>query len=294
MKSLSDIKFKMKLKNLKSILIIAFLFVFFAAGNSSAVERLTIRPDGAALYGARMYSGVVMSAYQKAYAMNFEIWKPQDLPAGWYATFDGFPVAQIAENRWVYGQLNIDGTIRPTNILVGSVVPSSVPGIARIAAVWSYGRSMNSPEFLKIRDRRCNRMGWLNDGYVNTIIAWNTSRIGIWVWLGDRWRKFVPNYGEYTWEMLRRLSPYIAEELRKNQAWYQGGEPLEVADLARQWGMIWSGRVILQTLNAYRDSSGGDDTSNVTSMPSESTGNNNNNNSTPKENKQEDTQWDVD
>ncbi|MBQ9432995.1 MAG: hypothetical protein IJU26_02150 [Synergistaceae bacterium] len=226
---------------------------------SSGTERITITPGhGASLQGVRTYSGVVMAAYQKAYAMNFEIWKPTDLPAGWYATFDGFPVAQIAENRWVYGQLDIDGTIRPTNVLVGSVVPSSIPGLARIAAVWSYGKSANSPEFQKIREYMCNRMGWLNDGYVNTIIAWHTNRIGVYVWLGNRWKKFVPHSGEYTYQMLKRLSPYIADELRKNHAWYQGGEPMEIADLARQWGYIWSGKVILETLKAYQDSSGGD------------------------------------
>ena len=123
-----------------------------AISSAEAVERITVTPGaGASLEGVRTYSGVVMGAYQKVYAMNFEIWKPADLPAGWYATFDGFPVAQIAENRWVYGQLGIDGTIKPTNVLVGSVVPSNVPGLARIAAVWSYGRSADSLEFQKIR-----------------------------------------------------------------------------------------------------------------------------------------------
>jgi len=254
-------------------------------------ERLSVQPRGMRLEGARTYSGAVIGAYQKVYAMNFEVWKPGDLPAGWYATFDGFPVAQIAENRWVYGQLGIDGAIHPTNILVGSVVPSSIPGITRIAAVWSYGKALDSPEFQRIREMMCNRMGWLNDNYVNTIIAWHTNRIGVWVWLGDRWRRFEPRSGEYTWQMLKRISPYIADELRKNHAWYQGGEPTEVADLARQWGYIWSGRVILQSLKAFKDS-GGDGASTVTSMrdssPSEG------GNATPPEPEQTSPQWDVD
>ena len=258
---------------------------------SYATERITITPgNGASLQGTRTYSGVVMAAYQKVYAMNFEIWKPTDLPAGWYATFDGFPVAQIAENRWVYGQLDIDGTIRPTNVLVGSVVPSSVPGLARIAAVWSYGKSVNSPEFQKIREYRCNRMGWLNDGYVNTIIAWHTNRLGVWVWLGNRWKKLTPNYGEYTYQMLKRLSPYIADELRKNHAWYQGGEPMEAADLARQWGFIWSGKVILETLRAYRDGNG--DGGQITSFHESSSSSTES--PAPPEPTQAAPQWDVD
>ncbi len=261
--------------------------------DSHATERITITPGrGASLQGVRTYSGVVMAAYQKVYAMNFEIWKPADLPAGWYATFDGFPVAQIAENRWVYGQLDIDGTIRPTNILVGSVVPSSVPGLARIAAVWSYGKSINSPEFRKIREYMCNRMGWLNDGYVNTIIAWHTNRVGIYVWLGNRWKKFVPNSGEYTYRMLKRLSPYIADELRKNHAWYQGCEPVEIADLARQWGYIWSGKVILESLKAYYDSNGSDEK--VTSFQESSSSSGNSETTAPSEPETPGAQWDVD
>lgn len=273
------------------ILLLAVLSANLAICPANSVERITITPGrGASLQGARTYSGVVMAAYQKVYAMNFEIWKPTDLPAGWYATFDGFPVAQIAENRWVYGQLDIDGTIRPTNILVGSVVPSSVPGIARIAAVWSYGKSVNSPEFQKIRNAICNRMGWLNDGYVNTIIAWHTTKPGVWIWLGDRWKKLIPRSGEYTWQMLKRLSPWIADELRKNHAWYQGGEPMEIADLARQWGYIWSGKVILESLKAYRDSSGGSE--NVTSFHEQES--NGESPSAPPAPEQSPSQWDVD
>ena len=281
---------KFKLSFISIILISIIIF----PGSSQAVERLTIAPNGSVLYGSRTYSGVVMSAYQKAYAMNFEIWKPQDLPAGWYATFDGFPVAQIAENRWVYGQMGLGGVIRPTNVLVGSVVPDKVPGLVRIASVWGYGRYLDSPEFLKIKDYRCNRMGWLElDKYMaSTLIAWNTNRIGVWLWLGNRWRKFVPNTGEYTWQMIKRLTPYIAEELRKANAWYLGGEPFEVADLARQWGLIWGGKVVLSSLKDYRDSGGSE--GNVTSMKDSS--GSSEGNSTPKETKNESTtpQWDVD
>ena len=280
------------IRTLNRALLLAALSAGLAVYPAESLERITITPgNGASLQGTRTYSGVVMAAYQKPYAMNFEIWKPSDLPAGWYATFDGFPVAQIAENRWVYGQLDIDGTITPTNVLVGSVVPSSVPGLARIAAVWSYGKAMDSPEFQKIREYRCNRMGWLNDGYVNTIIAWHTAKPGVYVWLGNRWKFFQPRLGEYTWQMLKRLSPYIADELRKNHAWYQGGEPMEVADLARQWGYIWGGKVVLESLKAYKDSSGGDNSS-ITSFHESSPSSEGN--STPPSTENNGSQWDVD
>ena len=273
-----------------------FLFLSSCSSPSFSAERLEFQPGGVVLYGARSYSGAVMSAYQKAYAMNFEIWKPHDLPAGWYATFDGFPVAQIAENRWVYGQINIDGSIMPTNILVGSVVPSRVPGISRIAAVWSWGKSIDSPKFRWIKNVNINRLGWLNTEYVNTIIAWNTHKPGVYFWLGNKWKKFTPRSGEYTWQMIKRLSPWLAAELRKNHVWLDGGEPIEVADLVRQWGMIWGGRVILESLRTYGLESGRDAASENTTSFSSNSSSGNGNNDTPQENENNDNggQWDVD
>ncbi len=259
-----------------------------------SAERLQFQPGGVVLYGARSYSGAVISAYQKSYAMNFEVWKPQDLPAGWYATFDGFPVAQIAENRWVYGQLNTDGAIMPTNILVGSVVPSRVPGITRIAAVWSWGKSLNSPEFHWIRRTTANRMGWLYNEYVNTIIAWDTHKPGVYFWLGNKWRKFSPRSSEYTWQMIKRISPYIASELHKNHAYNYGGEPVEAADLARQWGWIWGGRVVIEKFKTYgHEGSGGTET--TTTSFSESSTSSPETNDTPQENQNNNNggQWDV-
>ena len=237
-------------------------------------------------------SGVVMTAYQRAYAMNFEIWKPGGLPAGWYATFDGYPVAQIAENRWVYGQIDSTGTIRPTNVLVGSVVPENVRGLVRVVSVWNYGRAINSPEFLKIREYRCNRMGWLNEETYSTLIAWNTNRPGVYIWLGNRWKRFEPRSDEYTWQMLKRLGPWIAAELKKNNAWIVGGgEPLEAADLARQWGLIWGGRVVLEELKMYKSSGGGSGSSTSFHETSSSSSSG----STPKESTGGGSkQWDVD
>lgn len=245
------------------------------------------------LYSPPVFRGTVMSAYQQAYAMNFEIWKPSDLPPGWYATFDGFPVAQIAENRWVYGQPGIDGTIRPTNILIGSVIPANVPGLVRIANAGGYSRFVNDEAFMKIREYRINHMGWLNDGYLNTIIAWHSDRVGIILWLGNRWKRLTPNPGEYTWQMLKRLKPWILEELRKNNIFYPSGEPFEVADLARQWGVHWNGRVILDTMRAFRDTNGGN--SDATSLR-DSSGSSTGSESPKEETEQQDTgpQWDVD
>ncbi|MBR0204137.1 MAG: hypothetical protein IJQ56_07215 [Synergistaceae bacterium] len=241
------------------------------------------------------YQFPVMHAYQQAYAMNFEIYRPMNLPAGWYVTFDGFPVAQVAENRWVYGQLNYDGAIRPTNVLVGSVIPSSVPGLVRVASVPFYGGFLHWPEYSRIRNSRVNRMGWLYDEGINTIAAWHTSSPAMWIWLGNRWIKLEPHNGEYVWQMLMRWRGFIIDELRKYNVYFYD-EPLEAADLARQWGYIWTGRLILRKLRNYRDSGGGNG-GNVTSLRDNSGGNGGNNN-TPDNNNNNNNgnrgQWDVD
>ena len=224
--------------------------------------------------------------------MNFEVWKPADLPAGWYATFDGFPVAQVAENRWVYGQFDSAGVIRPTNVLVGSVVPTSVPALVRVASYWNFEKILNSPAFLKIREYRCNRMGWLREDTYSTLIAWNTNRPGVYIWLGNRWKRFEPHADEYTWQMLKRLEPYIVAQLKKNNAliiW--SSEPLEAADFARQWGMIWGGRVVLEELKMYRSSSGGESS---TSFRESSSSGGGSAPSEPAESSGGSKQWDVD
>ncbi|MCR5347651.1 MAG: hypothetical protein K6E38_07730 [Fretibacterium sp.] len=228
-------------------------FLFLASGCAGAAQLEILRPG----YDL-MYDVPIMAAYQRPYAMNFEIWKPEGLPAGWYATFDGFPVAQVRENCWVYGQMGTDGALVPTDVLVGSVVPSDVPGLVRVAASWGGRRVFDSPEFRKIMDYRCDRMALLSDPFIRTAIAWNTLKPDVWLWLGNRWKRITPNPGEYTWQALNRHRSWIIDELRKNNVWWFGGEADDLADLARQWGLLWGGSLQLNRLSAYRAESGGD------------------------------------
>ena len=242
-------------------LILALAGVFCAAGAEAAPYP---SPNPAAGYQPGGYAiqpwmpEMALAAYQKAYAMNFEIWKPVGLPAGWYATFDGFPVAQVAENRWVYGQMGLDGALAPTDVLVGSVVPSDVPGLARVAQAWGVVRYADDPEFQKILKYRCDRMAYLNDPVVRTAIAWNSQSPVLWIWLGKRWTRLTPRSGEYTWQMLKRLRPWLAEQLRENNVWFLG-EGEELANLARQWGMLWGGSLSVQRVSGYNSGNGGGD-----------------------------------
>ncbi len=272
------------MRKFKNVILLSIIIFLGLNIKSEAMDRYAVFPRNNFSRGM-----AVMSAYQKPYAMNFEIWKPMGLPSGWYATFDGFPVAQISENRWVYGQLEYNGAIRPTDILVGSVIPSEVPGLLRVAFVWGNERFFNDSEFLKIREYMCNRMGWLNDGTISTVIAWNIYKPHVWIWLGNRWRRFTPNSGEYAWEMLKRLSPMLNEELRKSGMFYLPGEPYEIADLARQWGFIWLGKVTFSELRNYKDSGGSEHSY---SMREHSTSTSSNNDNPKQENNG--SQWDID
>ena len=207
-------------------------------------------------YAGMARRGVVMAAYQKAYAMNFEIWRPAGLPVGWYATFDGFPVAQVAENRWVYGKLGMDGAMTPTDILVGSVMPAEVPGLARVAQALGRSRYFDEPEFRRILDYRCDRLGYINDPLVKTAVAWTSREPAVWFWLGNRWKRIAPNSGEYTWQAFKRYRSWLGEQLRLNNVWWLG-EGEELADIARQWGMLYAGSISMKGLRGQNDSGGG-------------------------------------
>ena len=60
-------------------------------------------------------ANTVMAAYQKPYALNFEVWRPQGMPAGWYATFDGYPWPRWPPTAgFTVGRGWTDALFRPT------------------------------------------------------------------------------------------------------------------------------------------------------------------------------------
>ena len=62
--------------------------------------------------------------------MTFYVYRPYDMPEGWYVTLDGYPVHKNSDGMWVYG--NAEGpNLVPTNYVVGSIVPS-MAGITKL------------------------------------------------------------------------------------------------------------------------------------------------------------------
>jgi hypothetical protein len=203
----------------------------------------------------------VIAAYQEPYAMNFQVYWMAELPSGWYATFDGYPVAQIAPNRWVYGRVKRPGSIVPTEVLVGAVVPMDVPELARVAVSSWRGGVYETRAFRSIALSGLDNMGVLNDPLAYTPVAWKTGEAGLRVWLGNRWHSIVPAAGQSTSQALLARHPYIVRTLRKRNAYWTRSDTQDLADLAREWGYIWRGAIPFASLTGRRDNDGSENES---------------------------------
>jgi hypothetical protein len=188
--------------------------------------------------------------------MNFQVYWMAEFPSGWYATFDGYPVAQIAPNRWVYGRVKRPGNIVPTEVLVGAVVPMDVPELARVAVSSWRGCVYETKAFRSIALSGLDNMGVLDDPLAYTPVAWKTGTAGLRIWLGSRWYSLVPAAGQSTFQALLARHPYIVRTLRKKNACWTRSDTQDLADLAREWGYIWRGAVPFASLTGRRDDNG--------------------------------------
>jgi uncharacterized membrane protein YgcG len=195
-----------------------------------------------------------IAAYQKIYGMNFEVYRPEELPPGWFATFDGYPVAQVSPHHWVYGRVeNPAGTLVPTDVAVGSVVPADIPELARTAVIsWRSG-ACETKAFRSVAFSGLDNMGVLDDPLAYTPIAWKSGSPGIRVWLGDRWYRIIPAGGQSRTQALEAQRPFIVRTLRQKDKPWTRSDTQELAGLAREWGYLWRGHVSFSTLYRYRD-----------------------------------------
>ncbi|MDR3230310.1 MAG: hypothetical protein LBT65_02625 [Synergistaceae bacterium] len=204
----------------------------------------------------------LIAAYQQIYNMNFTIWRPEGLPTGWYATFDGYPVAQISKNHWVYGRvepggMNFGESIAPTEVAVGSVVPMDVPQLARVVASRWRGGAGDTREFRSIAKSGFDNMGVLGDPLACTPVAWKTGRAELLLWLGNRWYRIVPMGGQTVSEALVARHPFIVRTLAEKHAVWTRSDTEDLAEAARSWGYIWRGTIPFASLSATRPDSGG-------------------------------------
>jgi uncharacterized membrane protein YgcG len=214
---------------------------------------LTIFPAALLTVPSPSRAASTMAAYQRIYGMNFEIYRPAGLSPGWFVTFDGYPVAQVAPNHWVYGRVERPGTLVATDVAVGSVVPMDIPELARIAvSLWRSG-AYETKAFRRIAFSGLDNMGVLDDPLSYTPIAWKSGEPGLRVWLGDRWFKISPAGGQSTAQALEARHAFIVHALRKKSEPWTRSDTQELADLAREWGYLWRGAVSFSALYRYRD-----------------------------------------
>jgi uncharacterized membrane protein YgcG len=196
----------------------------------------------------------VIAAYQKIYGMNFEVYRPEGLAPGWFITFDGYAVAQVAPHHWVYGRVESPaGSLAPTDVAVGSVAPMEIPELARTAVpLWRSG-AYETKAFRSIAFSGLDNMGVLDDPLAYTPVAWKSGSPGIRVWLGNRWYRVVPAGGQSRAQALKAHHAFIARALRRKDKPWTRSDTQELAGLAREWGYLWRGHVSFSTLYRYRD-----------------------------------------
>jgi len=214
---------------------------------------------------------------QPAYAgMRFYVYRPHNLPAGWYATFDGFPVFRNRDGVWVYGTF-IGPNLTPTHYVVGSIVPSmaglvpytqtvqisSFTNLPRtphmVAQPWPIiagdapTHSTYKPDWLFNRRfmalgawrETVDRIGILHR--VNIPVAWrgDSPRV-IYAWNGNSWFQMMPREGERPVNVLRFHLLTLTRQVRQNNfVWFQADMPI-LSQQAGQWGFYWMGEIMVQ------------------------------------------------
>ena len=148
-----------KIKNGYSVTLLILTFLFLQISSAFAAEKAIL---------------VNQPAY---HSMNFYVFKPEKIPDGFFATYDGYLVYKNSKGIWLYASAEKSG-IKKTEYIVGSVLPSVVklkpynakissvapiltdeaasvpmaikPFGERISANENISMPINSPEFLEI------------------------------------------------------------------------------------------------------------------------------------------------
>lgn len=213
---------------------------------------------------------------QPAYAgMQFYVYRPYNIPGGWYATYDGYPVFRNADGIWVYGSC-VGTSIVPTAYVVGSIVPSVVglvpwvaapvcapvvpapvvpaavpvvaaaaPAVAVVAPVYVPFWVQN-PNFLAIGGwgRSVDRIGVLGKPAVP--VAWRGRRPEvIYAWTGRSWYQISLREWEHPVDALRGKLYELTCMSNKNNTVWTDQDMNVLAQHAAVWGYQWMGQIVL-------------------------------------------------
>ncbi len=223
---------------------------------------------------AKVYVTEPLLVPQSPYAgMTFYVYKPYNMPKGWYVTLDGYPVRKNKDGTWVYGTSEGPNLVA-TNYVVGSVVPSmagltkwindaqiselrttkglEVQQRAFTRAEMSQGKNYSTympawtfnPAFMAAGNWRgtIDRMGVLTEPSVP--VAWNGTRPKvIYLWTGGLWHQVSVKEGQTPIKALQRNERYIKRLVNQSGfKLYEQDLPI-LAQQAKSWGYYWFGEL---------------------------------------------------
>ena len=208
--------------------------------------------------------------------MTFYVYKPYNMPEGWYITLDGYPVKKNPDGMWVYGTSEGPNLVA-TSYVVGSVVPSmagltkwvseaqiselrTLPG-DQVTAVtqtrytrsqMAQGQNYSSyiPDWKFRRDFMAvgnwkgtvDRIGVLDNPAVP--VAWKGSKPKIiYVWTGNAWYQVEVKEGRTPIRAIIHEIRNIRRFVNNSKfQWYSQDMPI-LAQQAKEWGYYWLGEI---------------------------------------------------
>ena len=213
---------------------------------------------------------------QPAYAgMQFYVYRPYNIPGGWYATYDGYPVFRNVDGIWVYGSC-VGASIVPTTYVVGSIVPSvvglvpwvaapvctpvvpapvvpiAVPAVTTVippvavAAPVYIPCWVQNPSFLAIGGwgKSVDRIGVLGKPAVP--VAWKGRHPSvIYAWTGRNWYQLSLREWEHPVDSLRGRLYELTYMSNKNNLIWTDQDMTVLAQHAAVWGYRWMGQIVL-------------------------------------------------
>ncbi len=225
---------------------------------------------------AKVYVTEPLLVQQPSYAgMEFYVFKPYNMPSGWYVTFDGYPVKKNPDGVWVYGTSEGPNLVG-TNYVVGSVIPSmagitpyinqaqiselrSLPGQELLArqpnlsqskaaqgqnySTWIPDWTFNQ-KFMAVGKWKStvDRIGILNNPALP--VAWKGSNPKvIYIWTGEQWYQITRRDEKSAASAIKRELYKITKFHKKTRfKWYEQDTPV-LAQHARTWGYYWLGEI---------------------------------------------------
>ena len=214
--------------------------------------------------------------------MKFYMFKPNNLPKGFYVTYDGYIIYTAFGGLWKYASAETNGIVK-TNYVVGAVVPSALNlkpynrELSSVTPVLGSGRT--DPEIPAPKSTRIvytpplpdasdvNASDWTQNANFMALGKWQKSvdTVGvisgqnipvawkgdfpavIYAWTGREWRQLEPSSPHMSAMSIMRRGIYdLAVYTHKvNAPSWTNDDSAVLAQHTRMWGYKWQGMINL-------------------------------------------------